>query len=92
MAAVGPVAVVAEDGRHGAHRVDDAIRRHEAQGGAQTGEGVLLLVGHAEAAAHQDVGAHQLAVFHHGHQSHVLGVDVHGVVVGQGDGGLELPR
>ena len=54
---VAPVAVVAEDRGHEAHGLDAVLGRHEAERLGQAGGGVALVVGHAEAAADQQVEA-----------------------------------
>ena len=91
MAPVAPVAVVAEDGGHDAHRLDPVLGRDEAERLGQPRGGVALVVGHAEPAAHQQVEAGDPAVPHDREQADVLGPDVHAVVGGEADGRLELP-
>ena len=92
MAPVAPVAVIPEDRSHQAHGLDGVLGRHEAERLGQPGRGIALVVGHAEAAAHEQVESLEPALPHDGEQAHVLRPDVHAVVGRKPDRGLELPR
>ena len=87
--AVAEVAVHRDDGLDHVHGV---LRRHEADDVGEAGERRLLVVGHAHAAAGDDVEAGQRAgLVEQRDEAGVVREDVHAVVAGKGDRGLELP-
>ena len=93
MAPLLAIAVVPLHRRNRLHQIEHMLGGHIAQGIGRAGEGFLLVVGAAHAAAHVHIAAAQLAVgIGEGHQADVLGEQVHGVVAGHRDGDLELAR
>ena len=72
-------------------KVEDVSGVHVAKGIGDARERFLFVVGAAHAAPHVDVAAPQIAGgVGEGHQTDVLGQQIHRVVTGDGDGHLEL--
>ena len=93
MAPLLAIAVVPLHRRNRLHQIEHMLGRHIAQGIGRAGKGFFLVVGTAHAAAHIDIATAQLAVgIGEGHQTNVLGEQVHGVIAGHRDGDLELAR
>ena len=93
MAPLLAITVVPLHRRNRLHQIEHMLGRHIAQRIGGAGEGFFLVVGTAHAAAHIHIAAPQLAVgIGKGHQTNVLGEQVHRVVAGHRNGDFELAR
>ena len=95
--AVGAIAEVALDHHHGLGHLEHLVGREEADDVREARKGLRLAVRGAEAAAHGEVEAEQLAfleafLVEDGDEAQVLREDVDVVVRRHHDGGLELAR
>ena len=87
------VAVVSLGSQDGLAQLHYILCVNEAQVVSDTREGSVLHVGATHAAAHHHVEAEQLArVISDHNKTHVVGVDVEGVVAGDSDSKLEFTR
>ena len=92
MLAVGAVAEVAVDGQHGPGDVHDLVAREEAEHIGEARVGLVVAVAAAEATAHREIVADELAALDDGDVAEVVGEDVHVVRRRDDEGGLELAR
>ena len=95
--AIGAIAEVALDHDHGLGHLEHLVGREEADDVREARIGLRLAVRGAEAAAHHEVEAEQLALFQafviqDGDEAQILREDVHVVVRRHHDGRLELAR
>ena len=90
--AVGAIAVVALhlDDRLG--DTEDILGGNEPQSLGQSREGLGGAWRHPHSATGDDVVAEDLSMFMDDDEAEVVGIDVGAVVLGKGEGGLELPR
>ena len=88
--AIVAAAVVALGARDRLDRVKDVVLADETERGREPGEGVVVAVRAAHAAAGVDVVTDVLAILHHDADADVVGQKVDVVIPGDGDADLEL--
>src|SRR5690606_24073652 len=91
-ASVAPVPVIPLDRDDRLHDLKQLLRRREAQGRSEPGEGVGLAVRLPETATDRDVVPDDLPVLFYHYDGEVVGQDVRAVILREGEGDLELPR
>ena len=86
------VAVIAEQAHDGFRRHDDGAGRHVANRPGKVWKRVVVAVGHAHAAADQDVVADNLALLDDCQQAEILRVNIDAVIFRQSQARFEFPR